>query len=266
MFVSYPSLVWPSVSKSLFFTQITASSDQKQKSPKSFYPYRNEQSSDHSCLSVVKHNAHLPAPLLPRVSSKHEPMWPFYLPLNQYKSMTSSSHGCRHTLPWAQKHWQAEHKWDKRLKQMWLSLKSLLPVTFSACKTCRIDGWGRFLKWQQSGGWISDSSKWGICCQLLAQGMLWVCACLTAGIRENQHELQRPSFRWPGMVFLSIYLLQNREESSMLESAAPETKETNLWPKHNGSLIFKVHNCGVWGNFSSEYNSMHWQFLIYRES
>lgn len=115
---------------------------------------------------------------------------------------------------------------------------------------CRTDGWGCFLKWQQSG--ISDSSKWGICCQLLAQGMLWVCACLTAQIRENQHQLLWLSFKWPGMVFLSIYLLQNREESSVLESAAPETKEINLWSKHNSSLIFKVHSWGVWGNFSSE--------------
>lgn len=30
-----------------------------------------------------------------------------------------------------------------------------------------------------------------------------------------------------GQSFLFIYLLQNREESSMLESAPPETKEIN---------------------------------------
>lgn len=104
---------------------------------------------------------------------------------------------------------------------------------------------------------ISDSTKGGICCQLLAQGMLWVCVCLTARIRENQYELQWLSFRRPGMVFLSIYLLQNREESSMLESAAPETKEINLWSKHNSSLFFKVHNRGVWGGFSSEYKKQY---------
>lgn len=161
------------------------------------------------------------------------------------------------TNPRAQKLWQAEHEGDKRLKQMWLSLKAFSPVTFPSREARRINGWGCFWSGSSLEARVSDSSKWGICCQLLAQGMLRICVCLTARIRENQHELLWLSFKWPGMVFLSMYLLQNREESSMLESAAPETKEINLWSKHNGSLIFKVHNRGVWGNFSSEYKKQY---------
>lgn len=63
---------------------------------------------------------------------------------------------------------------------------------------------------------------------LPAAGTRDAVALCVSGIRGNQHHLLWPSFKRSGMVFLSIYLLQNREESSTLESAAPETKEINL--------------------------------------
>lgn len=47
---------------------------------------------------------------------------------------------------------------------------------------------------------VNSSSKWTMCCQLLAQGMLWICACQTALIEENWHELPWPCFAWPGTV------------------------------------------------------------------
>lgn len=91
---------------------------------------------------------------------------------------------------------------------------------------------------------INNSSKWILCCQLLARGMLWICACQTAPIKENQH--LQPSSARPGTAASLVHCKTGRRPGQLLQ----KRKEwTNLLSKYNCSLIFKLHNYRVRGLF-----------------
>lgn len=93
---------------------------------------------------------------------------------------------------------------------------------------------------------MSNSSKWTLCCQLLAQGMLWICACQTTPIKENQ--LLQPSPAQPGTIASLIHCKTGRRPC--LGQLLQKRKEwTNLLSKYNCSLIFKLHNYRVRGLF-----------------
>jgi len=82
-----------SISKLVFFMASTASSHQKQKSPKlcSCSSYRNEHSSNHSAEIHLKYHAHLLAPSLLRISFlksfRNVNINILYFSLSQYKLM-----------------------------------------------------------------------------------------------------------------------------------------------------------------------------------